>query len=120
MENAKTQQDLGGVERRTWMIAALVFILLFLAGWLCNDVVERARRTRVKADLITIRNANVEALNAWSSLQRTLVTALARRPEGQPQRGPPLRQPGAAAGPFRTSPPSARAANCPKIWRLWS
>jgi len=44
-------------------------VLLGTTGLLVNRTVERAMRTQREAELTTIRNADVEALNIWMTEQ---------------------------------------------------
>ena len=67
-------------ENRTWLAPLIVAALVAAFGFWCNTRVRQTIESQLKADLTTIIDANVTALEIWTSNQFNLATAIAGDP----------------------------------------
>ncbi len=67
-------------ENRTWLAPLIVAVLVAAFGFWCNTRVRQTIESQLKSDLTTIIDANVTALEIWTSNQFNLATALAGDP----------------------------------------
>ncbi len=67
-----------------WVWPVLVGALLVGVGWWVHRSVEKAMRDRLASDLMTILNADLEALRIWRRDQIAIARSLARKPELRP------------------------------------
>jgi serine/threonine protein kinase len=96
-------------ENRTWLAPLIVAVLVAAFGFWCNTRVRQTIESQLKADLTTIIDANVTALEIWTSNQFNLATALAGDPSIRSLALALLRDPPSAGAPRNRDEDANRA-----------
>lgn len=68
-------------DRLPWFLPMMVAVLLAGVGWWADGIVRRALEKKLGAELETVIDANVTALDIWMSTQQRLALGIAEDPE---------------------------------------
>jgi hypothetical protein len=68
------------LRRQVWAWPIVAALLLAAVGWWVHRSVEQAMREKLAGELMTILNADVEALRVWTKDQQAIARSLARLP----------------------------------------
>jgi serine/threonine protein kinase len=71
----------GRLKQPIWIVPLIIAGLVALFGWWGNDRLRQNIEDQLKAELTTTLNANVTALEIWTTNQTRLATSLAEQPQ---------------------------------------
>ena len=109
----------GRSKQPIWILPLAIAVVVALLGWWGNYRLRDGIEADLKADLTSTLNANVTALEIWTTNQMRMATTLAAEPTVRTLAGRILNEPLAHGDSRPRRMPLTWAITCARGWACW-